>query len=179
MFLSFFPAYVKNLWYVLKHKYYVFIECCKLGIPFRGIIHDMSKFRPSEYKYYALYFFNKKLPEWDYAKRVFPSFPYKYTKEGVKEGFDIAWLHHHRRNKHHWQYWLEVSVDNNDIINVVPIEMPLKVAKEMLADWRGAGRSITGKDDTFDYYMKNRNKIILHDNTRKWIEEQLGLRNSH
>ena len=33
-----------HLFRVLKHKYYVFIYCCKLGIPWQGITHDLSKF---------------------------------------------------------------------------------------------------------------------------------------
>ena len=45
--------HLKYLCYVLRHKWYVFIECCKLGIPVRGLVHDLSKFRPSEWFPYA------------------------------------------------------------------------------------------------------------------------------
>lgn len=38
------------------HKYWVFYYCCKAGIPFQGLIHDLSKFSPTEFiesiKYY-------------------------------------------------------------------------------------------------------------------------------
>ena len=41
---------------VLTHKWYVFIYCCKLGIPWQGIKHDLSKFSWTEFsesvKYY-------------------------------------------------------------------------------------------------------------------------------
>jgi hypothetical protein len=53
--------------------------------------------------------------------------------------------------------------------------MPMKYAKEMLCDWRGAGRAINGKDETREWYLKNKERIILHPNTRKWIEEQLKI----
>lgn len=149
--------YVKNLAYILKHKYYVFIECCKLGMPFRGIIHDFSKFSPAEFKAYAMYFF---------------------SNNGKKDSteFNKAWFHHHRSNKHHWEYWVDYSYDNNTSSHIAkPFKMPKKYMKEMLADWRGAGRAINGFDDTKGFYLKNKDRIILHDETRAWIEKQLGV----
>jgi len=53
--------------------------------------------------------------------------------------------------------------------------MPLKYRKEMLTDWRGAGRAITGKDDTRAFYIKNRDNITLAAETRQWIEKQLEI----
>ena len=35
--------------YLIKHKYYVFKECYKAGIWWRGILHDLSCFLPSEF----------------------------------------------------------------------------------------------------------------------------------
>ena len=29
---------------ILVHKYWVFYFCCKAGIPWQGITHDLSKF---------------------------------------------------------------------------------------------------------------------------------------
>ena len=49
--------YYKYLQYVIKHKYYVMIECFKVGLYWRGLVHDMSKFRPSEFIPYARYFY--------------------------------------------------------------------------------------------------------------------------
>ena len=51
---------LKNFWghltNVVKHKWIVFRLCCKAGIPFRGIVHDLSKFSITEFwqgvKYY-------------------------------------------------------------------------------------------------------------------------------
>lgn len=48
--------------------------------------------------------------------------------------------------------------------------------KEMLADWRGANKAQggDGKADSLKWYEKNRTKMVLHPDTRIWIEEQLG-----
>lgn len=142
--------YLKYLRQLLRHKYFVFIECCRLGVPFLGIIHDWSKFLPDEFLPYARYFYG--------------------DKDAGKDGFDRAWLKHQRRNKHHWQWWLLIQDDDPAIM----IEMPLRYRKEMIADWRGAGRAYTGKDDSLGWYSKKREKISLHPTTRRLVEVELG-----
>jgi Family of unknown function (DUF5662) len=166
----FLKAYLKNIRYILKHKYYVFVECHKMGLTWRGIIHDWSKFSLEEFKPYALYFFGD-LPSWDIVKHQSPTYPYEWTKEYWSKKFNEAWLHHKRVNKHHWDYWVDLDDDGK----VKVLEMPEAYMKEMLCDWRGAGRAINGKDDTKEFYLKNRDRILLHPNTRAWIEKQLGV----
>lgn len=51
-----------------------------------------------------------------------------------------------------------------------PLEMPLWAIREMVADWVGAGRAITGKIEVWSWYEKNRDKIMLHEKTRKEVE---------
>jgi len=140
-----------------------------MGIIWRGIIHDMSKFSISEFKPYAFYFFGK-LPYWDEVKKVMPAYCYSYTKDYWKDKFDLAWLHHKRINKHHWEYWVDVDEDRKITI----LKMPEVYAKEMLCDWRGAGKAINGFDETKSWYEKNKNQMLLHSETRAWIEEQLS-----
>lgn len=163
--------YLKYIKYVLKHKHYVFIECCKLGIPIRGLLHDISKFRPSEFKVYADYFYGKPKP----IRLVsHPSVPRLnifniYTQEQLEKDFDRAWLHHQHRNKHHWQYWIL----RNDSGTVEYIDMPTKYVKEMVADWIGAGRAINGKysgyEEVVEWYNKNKHNMEMSENTRKKV----------
>ena len=162
--------YWKYLKYVLKHKWFVFIECCKLGIPLRGLLHDLSKFLPSEFIPYARYFYGNwmKESEWYGDKRNYIS--WERTEMGVSEAFDLAWLKHQKRNPHHWQYWL-LQCDSGELKT---LNMPSKYCKEMLADWRGAGKAINGKDDTKSWYLKNKDNIIIHPEVREFIEKSLG-----
>jgi hypothetical protein len=53
------------------------------------------------------------------------------------------------------------------------LPMPDRYRREMLADWRGAGRAINGYEDAAGWYAKNRDKMQLHPETRAWIEQQL------
>ena len=144
--------YLRCLKYIICHKWFVFIACCRLGIPWRGIVHDLSKFRPAEFFPYARYFYNS-LP---------------ITKR-IKVDFDKAWLLHIHRNPHHWQFWLLQEDDGP--LKKLPI--PIKYLKEMLADWNGAGRAQSGKDNTTNWYMKNKHKIKLNNVSRLWIERGL------
>lgn len=192
-------AYLK---YILRHKYYVFVEGRKLHVPlYLLILHDWSKFLPSEWLPYARTFYK-------------PDGTNQYD-ETVE--FARAWMFHQHRNKHHWQYWLWVTVPSHNCS--IPLRelsylvwdrgetqlvvernsgsekwlelrpkhkedeidasaMPLTHCLEMLADWKGAGKAITGKDNTDEWYLKNKDKMILHPETRAWVEEQLGVKDA-
>ena len=52
--------YLKYLWYVIRHKWYVGIECFKKGLYWQGLVHDSSKLFPSEFIPYARYFYGSK-----------------------------------------------------------------------------------------------------------------------
>jgi hypothetical protein len=48
---------LKHLKLITKHKWVVFKLCCKVGIPWRGFVHDLSKYSFTEFgesvKYYT------------------------------------------------------------------------------------------------------------------------------
>ena len=159
--------YIKYLNYILRHKWYVFVECWKSHIRWQGFIHDWSKFRLSEFVPYARYFYGN-YPKFDSGKSA--AFGGLF-KEDIKRHFDKAWLYHIHRNRHHWQYWL-LQEDDGPQKN---IPIPLKYLKEMLADWRGAGKAITGIDNTPQWYLDNAHRINLKIINRRWIERKLGV----
>ena len=149
---------LKYLSYILKHKWFVFVAACKLGIFWRGLIHDMSKFSRKEWIPYREYFYG------DYPDTL------KEEKERMEDAFDAAWLNHIHHNPHHWQYWILREDDGGTKV----LRMPIGYMKEMLADWIGAGKAL-GKPDTKGWYLANKDKIVLHDETRAWIEKELGV----
>lgn len=157
--------YLKYLKYVLRHKWYVLIECWRVGLIWRGIMHDMSKFRPDEFIPYARYFYGSYDP-WDRLKIRAPWIGYEHSKEGVEEAFDRAWLLHQHRNPHHWQYWI---LRGDDAWTKVLLMDPAYLL-EMICDWHGAGMAINGKKNTRAWYLHNREKMRLHPETRKTIE---------
>lgn len=54
----------------------------------------------------------------------------------------------------------------------VPLKMSASGAKEMIADWRGAGKAL-GKPNTWQWYQANKDRIFLHPETREWVEAEL------
>jgi len=139
--------------YLIIHKWFVFLAGLKTKAPLWNlIIHDWSKILPSEFIPYANFFYNQKLQ----------------NKEN-KDRFNYAWLFHQRRNPHHWQYWYLIRDNAPDF----PMKMPEKYVREMVADWAGAGRAITGKWDVFTWYEKNKEKILLNPDTKTLVESLL------
>jgi len=142
--------------YLCRHKWYVLIECYRLGILWRGLVHDLSKFLPSEFFAYRNYFCG--------------GYDHDMMPKPIDEAFDYAWHWHLKRNKHHWQWWI-LKYDEG---NLKVFEMPDVYRKEMLADWIGAGKAITGKNGVFEWYQSNKNKMVLAEYTRSWLEEQIN-----
>jgi hypothetical protein len=139
--------YLKYLLYVLEHKKNVLIECWKDGLYLHGIIHDWSKFRPSEFLPCARFFQRK-----DRTKT------YKQSDEDDID-FQTGWNLHQKRNKHHWNYWVSVTRKNE----IVSLPMPEKYIKQMICDWKGMARKFGGTWQ--EYYKKNKEDFILHPST--------------
>jgi hypothetical protein len=166
--------HLRYLSYVLRHKWHVMRECFKHGLYWRGITHDLSKFRPSEWIPYVENFYGK-------PKKAYSEFPaglkyqfdcWKLSKEYWDGRFDMAWLEHIHRNPHHWQHY--ILREDEGATKILP--MPYDVAVEMVCDWRGASRAITGSDNTLDWYTKNRDKMRLDFDTRLLVERLIGYR---
>lgn len=121
----------------------------------QGIVHDISKFRPDEWFAYADYFYGPK-QRCNKANKV-------------KAAFDLAWLRHQHRNSHHWEYYLT----RDKAGATIALEMSPADTIEMICDWVGSGRAITGKNDVWDWYCKNRDQIQLHEQTRAVVEVML------
>ena len=160
--------YLKNFKHIVKHKWYILLECWSVGLYWHGITHDISKFFPSEFVGYSENFFGDKL---DLALKARIRFGV-YCNEELPIGwlpedrFAVAWLLHQHRNKHHWDYW--VKSDNK------PVPMPIRYVKQMVCDWRAMSRQFGGTAHQF--YQEKQDGIILHTQTKKAISEQLDVR---
>lgn len=146
---------------VLKHKRWVFYYACKLGIPWRGIKHDMSKFSPVEFWESVRY--------WDGKSSPIP-------KCKAAKGYSLAWQHHKGHNPHHYEYW----VDNLDGGGVA-LKMPWKDLLELVADYCGAGRAYLGDKFTmqgeYEWFKKKLEveKPKIHPKTAETVEHLLFL----
>ncbi len=151
---------IKHLKTIIRHKWYVGCECWKRGLYWQGIVHDLSKFSPTELIPSAMYFQGDGSP---------------IEKEKNKKGYSIAWLNHKAKNKHHWIYWVDQV--NGEWIGC---PMPDKYITEMLCDYIGAGKAYnpeawTPKEPLNFYENLDRDRMLLHPETR--IKFEILLRN--
>ena len=144
---------LKHFKKICVHKWWVFYYCCKCGLLWQGIKHDMSKFSPTEFFESVKYYTGTSSPI-DACKYV--------------NGYSLAWQHHKGRNPHHYEHW----TDNYDK-GTTCIKMPFKYATEMFCDYVSAGRAYMGKNFTWDSELKwweNKKEIAkMHPMTMEYI----------
>lgn len=151
---------LKYIWLTIKHKWFVLVAGLRTKAPlWRLIIHDWTKFTPSEAPHYGRQFFG------DHGN------PYAFIK---------AWIHHQNHNPHHWEYWIPRSGHNRcdpPYQDGHPVPMPEWAVREMVADWLGAGRAYEGcwPDVMHWKWLKeNRGKMILHPETEAALSRVLS-----
>lgn len=114
--------------------------------------HDRSKYGKEEYDAYDAYF--------NGGNRSYQ----------VVRDFDYAWLHHIHQNPHHWQYWVLLEDDGG---KPKALEMPVTLVLEMIADWWTFSWKTGNLEEIFDWYDTHKNHMILHEKTRKLVEDIL------
>ena len=147
---------VKHFITITKHRHKVLANCIRAGIPFQGLLHDLSKYSPAEFIPGAKYYLGDRSPN---------------EGERAEKGYSAAWLHHKGRNRHHYEYWMDYSAKTK---RLEPIEMPLKYVKEMFCDRVAAGKIYLDdkytNDNPIEYFLKGNAKTSMHPNTAKLLE---------
>ena len=139
---------------VLKHKKNVAHYCFMCGLYKQGILHDMSKFSPTE--------FWESVKYWQGTRS-----PIDACKED--KGYSMAWFHHRGRNKHHWEYWMDDFEKG-----CIPKKMPFKYAMEMICDYLGAGRAYNKNftmNDEYNWWLIKREKVKMHNDTFIFVDQ--------
>ena len=136
---------LKHIKLVSKHKWVVFKLSCRVGVPWRGFMHDWSKFSPTEFGESIKYYVGTHSP---------------ITEARKAKGYSSAWVHHVSKNKHHYQYWVDFTANGP-----VPVMIPYKYVAEMICDKMAAGIVYEGKnwkpDSELKYYLKERENALI------------------
>ena len=112
---------------VNHHRALVRKYCFRLGLYWQGLTHDLSKYSPVEFWAGAKYFQGDHSPN-DAQRKAF--------------GYSASWLHHKGRNRHHFEYWTDYSLNGDGIAGV---EMPKKYIAEMFCDRLAASKVYRGE----------------------------------
>ncbi len=147
---------IKHFITITRHRHKVIANCFRAGIPIRGLLHDLSKYSPTEFIPGAKYYLGNRSPN-----------------EGEREtyGYSKAWMHHKGRNRHHFEYWTDYNPKTREVEGV---EMPLKFVKEMFCDRVAASKIYNGENYTdskpLEYFMRAKKIRIIHLKTSEQLE---------
>ena len=138
---------------ITHHKWLVFCGCCRVGLFWQGLTHDLSKYSPTEFWNGARYYQGDRSPN---------------AAEREDKGYSEAWMHHKGRNRHHFEYWTDMSRVTK---NYEPLPMPRKYLVEMVMDRRAACMTYQGKayrdDSALAYYNRGLEKDKMHPKTQE------------
>lgn len=158
----------KHLCTINHHKRLVMKHCFKVGLYKQGLLHDLSKYTPSEFLVGCRYYQGNRSPN---------------NAEREATGYSSAWLHHKGRNKHHYEYWLDYSTDSSE--GIVGQKMPTKYVVEMVMDRLAASKTYMKDDYTpahpLEYYEKGAAKLgkMIHPETAALLHHLLKILAEH
>ncbi len=155
---------IKNAWghfvTITNHRHAVIAHAFKAGIVWRGLLHDLSKYTPTEFSKGVRFFTDGK----------------RSPNEGERNeyGYSIAWMHHKGRNRHHFEYWVDYNPKSK---LVEPVKMPIVFVKEMFCD-RVAASKIYQKENyneshPLEYFLRAKGRRIIHAETSDLLESWL------
>ena len=140
---------------ITKHRHLVMRHCFMAGIPWRGLLHDLSKYSPQEFIPGVRFYTGDRSPT---------------AGERKQYGYSKAWMHHKGRNKHHYEYWSDFSLETH---TNRPVKMPLVFVIEMFCD-RVAACKVYQKDrytdsSALEYYRRRLGEEDMHPETSRLL----------
>lgn len=148
---------------ITRHKWMVMKYCFRVGLYKQGLLHDLSKYSPTEFLVGCKYYQGFRSPN---------------NGEREARGVSTAWLHHKGRNRHHFEYWVDYAIGTDTVIAGVP--MPRRYIAEMVMDRISACRNYNGDTYTdsapLEYYLKNKDRLwFIHRKTKRELEGLLTM----
>ena len=147
---------------ITTHKIWVMRYCFKIGLYWQGLTHDLSKYSPTEFLVGMKYYQGDRSPN---------------NAEREDTGMSKSWMHHKGRNKHHFEYWIDYSPDNQK--GMVGCKMPARYVAEMMMDRIAASRVYNkGQYDQhmpLQYYERGKSAYMIHPETRRLLEYLLHM----
>ena len=146
----------KHFCTITHHRWKVRSHCFRVGLYWRGLTHDLSKYSPVEFFAGVKYFQGDHSPN-DAQRKEY--------------GYSASWLHHKGRNRHHYEYWMDID-PKTKVYRAVP--MPRKFFVEMVMDRIAACKIYHGSAytdaDALNYLVhaeEVRDGSMMHPDTRR------------
>ena len=153
---------------ITQHRNLVCKYCFRVGLYRQGLLHDLSKYSPTEFWRGAKYYQGYRSPN---------------DAERKANGVSRAWLHHKGRNRHHFEYWIDYCLAPDGSVYMGGCRMPMRYVAEQFCDRVAACRIYLGDKYTdasaYEYYMRSKNHIMIHPETGAEIEKMLLMLKEH
>ena len=151
---------------ITEHKLLVMEHCFRIGLYRQGLMHDLSKYMPSEFLMGCRYYADGKAS---------PN-----NNERLDRGYSAAWLHHKGRNRHHFEYWLDYAIrPGKDKYPLQAVQMPRKYVAEMLMDRICASKNYNKESytqhDPLAYFERGRGHYLLNPQTSRELHGMLRI----
>ncbi|WP_286152361.1 DUF5662 family protein [Sporofaciens musculi] len=146
------------------HRFLVMKGCFKVGLYRQGLLHDLSKYSPSEFLVGCRYYQGTRSPN---------------NAEREEIGYSRAWLHHKGRNRHHYEYWIDYSTNPKE--GIIGMKMPVRYVIEMFIDRIAAAKTYRGSKYTdsypLEYYEKGAARLgrMVHPETAQLLHSLLKM----
>ena len=145
---------------ITHHRRLVRKGCFAVGLYMQGLLHDLSKYSWVEFRVGAKYYQGTQSPN---------------NAERLETGVSMAWLHHKGRNKHHFEYWIDYSLDEHH--HMTGMEMPVKYVVEMYCDRVAACKTYQKEkyndSSALEYYNRGKGRYMMHPKTAALLEDML------
>lgn len=154
----------KHFCTITRHKNLVMAGCFKVGLYKQGLLHDLSKYSPTEFLVGCRYYQGTMSPN---------------NAERKDRGYSSAWLHHKGRNKHHMEYWIDYGIpegtdDKGESKGLCGMKMPLNYVVEMYIDRVAASKNYQKEkyndQSALQYYLNGKQFHVMHEDTRALLE---------
>lgn len=141
---------------ITHHRMLVLQGCFRVGLYWQGLTHDLSKYSPAEFWTGAKYYQGNRSPN---------------SAEREEKGYSEAWMHHKGRNRHHYEYWSDLSLQTR---RYEYVHMPRKYLVEMVMDRRAACMTYQGSAYTdgaaYEYFAKSKERTLMNPDTQRELE---------
>ena len=153
---------IKHFRTITEHRNMVMRYCFKVGLYRQGLLHDLSKYGPTEFWRGAKFYQGDRSPN---------------DEERRQTGITLAWIHHKGRNKHHLEYWTDYRLQPDGSVRYEGCPMPIRYIAESFCDRIAASRIYLKDkytdDAPYQYFTRSKKRVLMHADSMRELERML------
>lgn len=145
--------FFRHLHTVDKHRLHVFLNCLRCGYPFRGLVHDLSKYSPTEFFNSAKYYQGISSPV--------------YAQRKKEDWYSTICIHHTRRNRHHFEYWVDFF-KGDIVLRKMPLSFEVEYGCDVIAASQTYQKKSFSRDMPYQYFLSHSPSYMMSKATKEF-----------